>query len=209
MRGRMGNTMENMEGGEDKQEEMRLGYSVDSLLEMDWRKQLSPLVRFLNLEPGSADLEQAVRESNLPIGTEASLEALVSLANEMAFALDGFYSMRTHEDAQRLEDFLTPKLAFGVNRVKIIDLKAKKIRVDLVYSGIIRNIWADFICIFLYRDNWRELLGRCPQCRKWFERSRKDQIYDVESCRGKAAYARNQEARRAERRERYRKTQNC
>ena len=157
---------------------------LKKLLDMDWANELTPLVDMLNLGHGS-QVGEAVRE----IGA----------------ILKGCYSIRTCNEARRLERFLSTKLATATNSVKIIGLAGGNIRVDLEAEGLVENLWADFICIFLYRDDWRDLLGSCPLCQKWFERSRKNQVYCSEACKSKAAYARSAESRRSARRERYRK----
>ncbi len=154
--------MENVEHCEDKQKEVRSGYSLDGLLEMDWGNGLSPLVDFMNLGSGSAELQQAVREYNIHKEKRAPVEDFMNLRKDMASVLESFYSMRTWADAQFLEGFLNERLESATNRVKVIDLGSKRIRVDLEAGNIIQDLWADFICIFLYRSNWIDLLGKCP-----------------------------------------------
>ncbi len=178
---------------------------LDGLLEMDWEHEVSPLVDFLNLESDFAELQQAVQDSEILKEKGGPVEDFMRLHNEIKYVLNAYYEILTEVDAKRLEKFLTRMLAKTRNRVKIIDLADKQIRVHLEASTVIQNLWADFICIFLRMDNWTKLLGKCPQCEKWFERPRKNQIYCTEGCKSKAAYTRNKDDRRLERRERYRK----
>ncbi|MFC1715570.1 hypothetical protein ACFL6S_18005 [Candidatus Poribacteria bacterium] len=200
--------MENVEHCEGKQKKVRLEYNLDSLLKMEWGGEILPLVDFLNLGSNSDELEQAFQKSKILKGEEGvSSGDFGTLSKGMARALESLYSMRTWADAQDVEEFLNERLRIMTNKFKVIDLESRKTKVGLEADGSIQNLWADFMCIFLYRDNWWELLGKCPQCGKWFKRTRKDHVYCSETCRGKASYARNREKRRSERRERYRKNQ--
>lgn len=162
---------------------MEVQSAIDGLLTMNWADDVAPLVEFLNAAIDCTEFGH--------------------LRNEMESILQMFANMQTEDDADHLGHELEKKLQGVTNEVKIIDRAARKIEVSLVVEGVIENIWADFICIFLYR-NWRDLLCQCGHCAVWFERSRKDRVWCSESCRSKAAYARHGEVRRSERRERYR-----
>lgn len=161
---------------------------IENLQKMDWGHDLSPLVDFLNAAIESTEMQE------FPV-----------LRNEIESVLQEFCSASTWTDdgVKYIEYELEKKLQSAIN-VVIIDPVAGKIKVNLEVEGVIENIWADFICIFLYRRDWREKLGQCPHCDIWFERSRKDKKWCSENCRGKAAYARHGDDRRLARRERYR-----
>ncbi len=194
-----------MENDTEQKTESLSKYHLDSLLKMDWETEVSPLVEFLNLGSDVDELRRAVRESEILKDKGGSPSDFIDFRKEMDGFLHRFYEMDSASEAKRLEKFLTRMLANAKNKVKIIDLADKQIRVRLEVSTFIQNLWADFICIFLQRDDWTQLLGKCPQCAKYFERSRKNQIYCGEVCKNKAAYARNADVRRLERRIRYRK----
>lgn len=160
---------------------------IEKLQKMDWGHDLSPLVDFLNSPIESTEMQK-----------------FAVLRNDMAGILQAFRSAHTFSEGtvEYIEQELEKKLQSAFNEVKIIDLVAGKIKVNLKVEGVIENIWADFICIFLYRD-WRGKLAQCGHCDIWFERSRKDKMWCSENCRSKAAYARHGDERRSARRVRY------
>jgi len=179
-------------------------YDLDSLLEMDWAEELAPLVGFLNLNDGYAELQRSFEKSTL-FKDKSSVDHVMGFHKDVTYILEELRSLRTWEGARELAKFLTPKLQNMKNEIAVVDLKTRQFRVNLFIEKIIDELWADFICVFLSRGDWLDKLGRCPECKKWLEKKRRDQIYCSDLCRSKASYKRHQEERRESRRARYMK----
>ena len=162
---------------EGTEKKMYIPGSLESLVNMEWRSEVSVLADFLNHACGEAEV--------------------VNLALEMKYVLTLFES-GSGEEAERVEEFLTSKMARMRNYVKIMPhLEAKKVRVYLEADSEVEEVWADFICAFLTMDNWRALLGKCPQCGRWFARSRGNQVYSRPSCRQAASNTRRRQREEA------------
>lgn len=178
--------------------------SLDKLLlEMNWSQEVAPLASFLNLT--SAELQDMYMNSGTvktPIDHILQFQKDVSLILDAIRARSGLAELEG-EELRGLADFLTAKLGGARNRV--VFLENLRVRVDVVTDELTDDLWADFIFLFLNRDDWMDQLGRCPQCETWFEKSRKNQVYCTDRCKSKAAYHRYRDERRSARRERYRK----
>lgn len=146
---------------------IRKAYNFKGLLWMNWWREVSPLVDFLNLEPHSGRITKAV----VGRGGQPSVTDFMSLGNEMEFVLDSLNAMETPDDAERVAAFLASRLTGAQVDVEVMSLRSKRVEPVVVGDGIIPNIWADFVCIFLQRG-WTRLLGRCPRCGRWFARSK-------------------------------------
>jgi len=178
---------------------------LDSLMKIDWNNELAPLLDFLNLDHVPDPMRHRISMSYAPKGGTCSAADIAKLHDHMRFLLEWLSDphMGLPADRERLEKFLSSSLRYLHSEVKVPDPEVRSVRVYATADGILPNIWADFICTFLARDDWREVLGKCPQCQIWFQRSRKDQVYDSDVCKGKAAYARQGPERRSARRQRY------
>lgn len=186
--------------------EEHMEHDLDSFLEMDWEGELSPLVRFLNLGHDSDELEEACRSSAKLREQEVPIEDFMDFHKDITEALESLCAIQSSEGSRKVGEFLSSKLAETTfNRIEILDLRARQVRVALVGKNIIAELWADFICIFLSQDDWMDHLGRCPFCKTWLQKSRKDRVYCSEACRGRAAYNRHKKQRRESRRARYRR----
>ena len=117
--------MKNVEHCEEKTKKV---YNLDDLLKMDWENEVSTLVDFLNLGSDFAELQQAVRESEILKEKGGPVKDFMDFHNEIKSVLNAYYEMLTEVDAKRLEKFLTRMLAKTRNRVKIIDLADKQTR---------------------------------------------------------------------------------
>jgi hypothetical protein len=60
----------------------------------------------------------------------------------------------------------------------------------IVASGCDTQAWLVLLDFFKATPNWRELIGKCPQCLKLFEKPRKDAKYCGDACADKARYER-------------------
>jgi hypothetical protein len=57
-------------------------------------------------------------------------------------------------------------------------------------TGVDTQAWITLLDFFKATPNWRELIGKCPQCLRLFEKSRKDAKYCGDACADKARYER-------------------
>lgn len=175
------------------------------LLDMQWDQEVAPLAHFLNLTP---DKLQNMYTNSARIKQKAPIDDIRWFQRDVSLYLEAIQGKKgmerlASEDLDRLAESLTGKL--GGTRNKVIFRDNLQVRVDLAADKLVDNLWADFICFFLSRDDWMDKLGKCPQCEKWFGKSRKNQIYCSTSCKNTVAYHRHQDERKSERRQRYRK----
>jgi len=60
----------------------------------------------------------------------------------------------------------------------------------IMASGCDTQAWITLLDFFKSTPNWRELIGKCPQCLRLFEKPRKDAKYCGDACADRARYER-------------------
>jgi hypothetical protein len=60
----------------------------------------------------------------------------------------------------------------------------------IVASGCDTQAWIALLDFFKSTPNWREFIGKCPQCLRLFEKPRKDAKYCGDACADRARYER-------------------
>jgi len=161
-------------------------YSLDDFMQMDWGREVEPLIYFLN--QSHDDLRRMYPSS--PFKGQAPEDDVVNFHRDISYILGLLDSAPGVKQLQQVEIELTTKIVNVRSRVFMSnDLKAH-VDIDTDNLGIFEKIWLDFIFIFLQR-NWNEVLGRCANCQKWFKKSMKNQIYCSNNCKVKMHYKRN------------------
>ena len=169
---------------------------------------ISPLTDFLNME--KKDITEYKDDAILLRDDKPylSIEAILNLYEELKGVLIDMFgassiSSRSKSDAVCF--FLSEKLRRVRNKVVFVEQGSKQVRVNMVCDDIIADIWGNMICIFLSTPHWEDVLGKCPQCVKWFRKRRMDQIYCHVNCRSKDNYMKHKEARQESRRLKYKR----
>jgi hypothetical protein len=60
----------------------------------------------------------------------------------------------------------------------------------IMATGVDTQAWITLLDFFKATPNWRELIGKCPQCLKLFEKPRRDAKYCGDACADRARYER-------------------
>jgi hypothetical protein len=60
----------------------------------------------------------------------------------------------------------------------------------IMATGVDTQAWITLLDFFKATPNWRELIGKCPQCLRLFEKPRKDAKYCGDACADRARYER-------------------
>ncbi len=167
-------------------------YSLDSLLEMDWGREVASLAFFLNLTVN--DLVEMFPTSTFK--GKLPLEHLLDFHKEISYILGSLDSIPSEKHLRQIEQVLSAKLAPGRAKNQVVVTESLQARVELHPEALIDELWADFIFLFLGRD-WNKELGRCVHCTTWFQKFRKSQMYCSESCKNKAYYHRDRKKRSA------------
>jgi len=159
--------------------------SLDDFVKMDWGREVEPLVYFLNLSID--ELSEMYPKSPFK---DVSVEGILTFRDDISYILDLLDSAPGVKQLRQVENELTEKLA-GVRSLVFVtkDLRSH-VDIDVDALRPIDKLWADFIFLFLDRD-WSEELGRCVNCRTWFKKSMKNQIYCSNNCKVKMHYKRN------------------
>jgi len=60
----------------------------------------------------------------------------------------------------------------------------------IMATGVDTQAWITLLDFFKATPNWRELIGKCPQCLRLFEKPRRDAKYCGDACADRARYER-------------------
>ena len=137
---------------------------------------------FLNIEKKAIlEYRKEYKNDAVTLSGNVSIATILILYHELNEVLRDMLSSPTvllgADRRAAITSSLAEQLERARNEVVFRAPNSLQIRVNMICDDIISQVWSNMARIFLSTPHWDDVLGRCPRCKKWFRKSRKDQIY--------------------------------